>query len=124
MPQEKLLPIQIVLMLQEQLLTIQFLWLLTNPSDAARTSPHNSIPLDAARKVPSNSNHSNAARKGPPNSTEVIMVDDEMTIETDTHPNIMQNKLPADSHVLQSRNRVATEDHKEIDKVDIADKVA
>jgi len=58
------------------------------------------------------------------NNTEVVVVDEDMTIVNDTDPNIMQNKFPADHPVLQSRKRVATEDHKDIANVDITNKVA
>jgi len=65
-----------------------------------------------------------AARKPPPNPTEVIVVDEDMAIDSDADQTILQNKLPADPSVLNNRKRVATENQKEIDNVDMVDKVA
>jgi len=110
----------------------------SNPSDTARKAPPDSIPSDDARKAPPNSNTSDSVRKicwnnamlekssfsKLENNMEVVVVDEDMTIVNDTDPNIIQNNLPADHPVLQSRKRVATEDHTEIDNVNITDKVA
>jgi len=79
--------------------------------------------LDAARKPPTNSMCLDAARKAPPNPTDIIILDEDMTIETDTDPNVLQKKFPTNSSVLQSRKRAATDDHKEFVNVNMMDRL-
>jgi len=110
----------------------------TLPSYAARKAPPNSFPSNTVRKAPPYTFPSDAARKlhlnnamlekfsssELENNMEVVVVDVDMTKANETDPNIIQNDLAAEHPVLQSRKRGATEDHTEIDNVNIVDKVA
>jgi len=61
-------------MLPENLLQIQCLWML----------PENLLQIQCIQMLP---------EKAPPNPTEIIVLDEDMTIETDTDPNVLQKSF-------------------------------